>query len=115
MPALSSEQFVPDFTIRTLRLSSESSRLGAYQGVRKWSIVISWSGRMVRVRDRRAEASTRPLRCWRMRAVEQVKAGAYPGDVAVTWGLRRKTVQGLLAAGGLQSGPQGRVDGQADS
>src|SRR6266545_3307888 len=39
----------------------------------------------------------RTLEVLRVRAVEQVKAGAHPEDVAVTLGLHRKTVYGWLA------------------
>ena len=39
----------------------------------------------------------RTLEVLRVRAVEQVRAGAHPEDVAVTLGLHRKTVYGWLA------------------
>lgn len=39
----------------------------------------------------------RTLEVLRLRAVEQVQAGAHPEDVAETLGLHRKTVYGWLA------------------
>ena len=55
-----------------------------------------WKDRCVRDNDGR-KLDHRTLEVLRMRAVEQVEAGAHPEDVALTLGLHRKTVYGWVA------------------
>ena len=50
----------------------------------------------MRVNDGR-KLDHRTLEVLRMRAVEQVQAGAHPEDVAVTMGFHKNTVYGWLA------------------
>jgi transposase len=57
---------------------------------------VIWQDRCVRDDDGR-KLDHRTLEALRMRAVEQVAAGAHPEDVAVTLGLHRKTVYGWVA------------------
>jgi transposase len=57
---------------------------------------VIWQDRPVRDNDGR-KLDHRTLEVLRVRAVEQVKAGAHPEDVAVTLGLHRKTVYGWVA------------------
>ena len=55
-----------------------------------------WNDPCVRDNDGR-KLDHRTLEALRVRAVEQVEAGAHPEDVALTLGLHRKTVYGWLA------------------
>lgn len=55
-----------------------------------------WQDRSMRDNDGR-KLDHRTLEVLRVRAVQQVQAGAHPEDVAVTLGLHRKTVYGWLA------------------
>jgi transposase len=57
---------------------------------------VIWQDRRMRDNDGR-KLDHRTLEVLRVRAVEQVRAGAHPEDVAVTLGLHRKTVYGWLA------------------
>jgi transposase len=57
---------------------------------------VIWQDRRVRGNDGR-KLDHRTLEVLRVRAVEQVVAGAHPEDVAETLGLHRKTVYGWLA------------------
>lgn len=55
-----------------------------------------WQDQLMRDNDGR-KLDHRTLEALRMRAVQQVEAGAHPEDIAVTLGLHRKTVYGWLA------------------
>jgi transposase len=57
---------------------------------------VIWQDCAVRENDGR-KLDHKTLEVLRMRAVEQVEAGAHPEDVAETLGLHRKTVYGWLA------------------
>jgi transposase len=57
---------------------------------------VIWQDRWMRDNDGR-KLDHRTLEVLRVRAVEQVRAGAHPEDVALTLGLHRKTVYGWLA------------------
>jgi transposase len=57
---------------------------------------VIWQDRRVRDNDGR-KLDHKTLEVLRIRAVEQVEAGAHPEDVAETLGLHRKTVYGWLA------------------
>jgi transposase len=58
---------------------------------------VIWQDRVVRDNDGR-KLDHKTLEVLRIRAVEQVEAGAHPEQVAQTLGLHRKTVYGWLAA-----------------